>query len=218
MFFLSMSLSLFLCPVARLTFLQTLPKANPCKPCCAETGPLPWLRSAFLPSILPEGKRCPGPGVWTSSVYITTVMGTRQPGPKVLKIVRSSEVEGLVSAARLPSNLILWHTGTSLQEGTTCLCTAELSHIALNSHSKQKVVPHLDTHFQVMILYVPFFTNIFPEGIQSSSEFPHRGTSCLRVASEDCWNGCKGTCPFSFPFFFHIATLIKKPPVNGCFL
>lgn len=100
--------------------------------------------------------------------HTTTVMGTRQPGPKVLKIVHSSEVEGPVSAARLPSNLILWHMGTSLQEGTTCLCTAELSQIALNSHSNQKVVPHLDTHFQVMILYVPFFTNIFPEGIQSS--------------------------------------------------
>lgn len=128
-------------------------------------------------------------------------MGTGQPGPKYPKIVHSSEGEMPVSAVRLPSNLILWHMGTSLQQDTTCLYTAELSQIALNSHTDQKLIPHLDTHFQVMILYVPFFTNVFPEAIQPSSEFPHRGTSCLRLAGEGCWDGCKGTCPFSFLFF-----------------
>lgn len=140
-------------------------------------------------------------------------------GPKYLKIVHSSEVEGLVCAVRLPSNLILGHTGTSLQGGTTCLCTAEPSQLALNSHSNQKGILHLDTHFQAKILYVPFFTTIFPEEIQPSSEFHHPGTSCLEVAGEGCWNGCIGTCPFSFPFFYpHTVTLVRKTPVNWCFL
>lgn len=170
---------------------------------------------ALLPFLL----KCPWPGICTARAPITTTQALSSLGPKYPKLVHSSEVERPVSAVRLPPNLILWHTGTSLLEGTTCLCTAELSQVALNSHSNQKVIPHLDTHFQVMILYVPFFTNMFPEGIQPSSEFPHRGTSCLRVAGEGCWNGCKGTCPFSFPFFLpHTATLVRKPPINWCYL
>lgn len=47
-----------------------------------------------------------------------------------------------------------------------------------------------------------FHINTFPEGLQPSSEFSHHGTSCLRMADEECGNGCKGTCPFSFLFFF----------------
>lgn len=121
-------------------------------------------------------------------------------GPSTQKLSIAQRERGQ-SAVRLPSNLILWHTGTSLQQSMTCLCTAELSQIAPNSHSNHKVIPHLDTHFQVMILYVPFSTNVFPEGIQPSSEFPHRGTSCLRLAGEGCWDGCKGTRPFSFLSF-----------------
>jgi len=57
--------------------------------------------------------------------------------------------------------------------------------------------------------------NIFPEGLQPGSDFPHCDTSCLRAAEAECGNGCKGTRPFPFSLSPKAVTF-RKTPVNWC--
>lgn len=65
-------------------------------------------------------------------------LGAGQSGPTVFKNHLELWDEEPVFAVRLPSNLFLWCTSASHQDGTAHLCMAQLSQIAMNSHSNQK--------------------------------------------------------------------------------